>query len=59
MIPASNDLVVGVTFNHRVGPYGFITNGNAAVPNKGLRDQRKALVMGAKTYLSLAAISNM
>ena len=32
-----------VTFNYRVGPYGFITNGNAIVPNNGLRDQRRAL----------------
>lgn len=43
MIQASNDSVVVVTCNYRVGPYGFITNGDAIVPNNGLRDQRKAL----------------
>ena len=39
---ADNDLVY-VTFNYRVGPYGFLTNGDEVTPNNGLRDQRKAL----------------
>ncbi|KAI0197006.1 vacuolar triacylglycerol lipase [Astrocystis sublimbata] len=39
---ADFDLVV-VTFNYRVGPYGFITNGDEITPNNGLLDQRKAL----------------
>jgi carboxylesterase type B len=39
---ADRDLVV-VTINYRVGPYGFLTNGDEITPNNGLRDQRKAL----------------
>lgn len=39
---ASHDLVV-VSINYRVGPYGFLTNGDSVVANNGLRDQRKAL----------------
>lgn len=43
MVQASNDSIVVVTINYRVGPYGFITNGDDIVPNNGLLDQRKAL----------------
>ncbi|KAK7985173.1 cholinesterase [Apiospora saccharicola] len=43
LIEASNHSIVVVTFNYRVGPYGFITDGDRIVPNNGLRDQRKAL----------------
>lgn len=32
-----------VTFNYRVGPWGFLTGATAGVSNNGLRDQRKAL----------------
>lgn len=32
-----------MTFNYRVGPYGFITRGDEITPNNGLLDQRKAL----------------
>lgn len=39
---ADRDLVV-VAINYRVGPYGFLTNGDSVTPNNGLRDQRKAL----------------
>ncbi|KAL6866461.1 hypothetical protein ACO1O0_002572 [Amphichorda felina] len=39
---ADRDLVV-VNLNYRVGPYGFLTNGDQITPNNGLRDQRKAL----------------
>ncbi|KAI1411979.1 alpha/beta-hydrolase [Hypoxylon sp. FL1857] len=43
LIEASGHNIVVVTFNYRVGPYGFITNGNRLKANNGLRDQRKAL----------------
>ncbi|KAI1459741.1 alpha/beta-hydrolase [Annulohypoxylon moriforme] len=43
LIEASDYNVIIVTFNYRVGPYGFITNGNQIKANNGLRDQRKAL----------------
>ncbi|KAI2469061.1 alpha/beta-hydrolase [Annulohypoxylon bovei var. microspora] len=43
LIEASNYNIVVVTFNYRVGPYGFITNGDQIKANNGLRDQRKAL----------------
>ncbi|RYO85989.1 hypothetical protein DL764_009074 [Monosporascus ibericus] len=43
LITASGHSIVVVTFNYRVGPYGFITNGNFVKANNGLRDQRKAL----------------
>lgn len=35
--------MVYVGFNYRVGPWGFLTNGDEIEPNNGLRDQRKAL----------------
>jgi carboxylesterase type B len=34
---------VVVSFNYRVGPWGFLSNGNKVTQNNGLRDQRKAL----------------
>ncbi|KAK8000138.1 hypothetical protein PG990_012738 [Apiospora arundinis] len=43
LIQASNHSIVVVTLNYRVGPYGFITDGDRITPNNGLRDQRKAL----------------
>ncbi|KAL7619681.1 hypothetical protein AAE478_010222 [Parahypoxylon ruwenzoriense] len=43
LIEASGHSIVVVTFGYRVGPYGFITNGDKVTPNNGLRDQRKAL----------------
>ncbi|KAF5027064.1 hypothetical protein F66182_833 [Fusarium sp. NRRL 66182] len=36
------DMVV-VTFNYRVGVYGFLNDGAAVTPNIGLHDQRKGL----------------
>lgn len=36
------DMVV-VTLNYRVGPYGFLNDGDKVTPNLGLLDQRKAL----------------
>ncbi|KAH7002219.1 Alpha/Beta hydrolase protein [Ilyonectria destructans] len=36
------DMVV-VTMNYRVGPYGFLEDGDQVTPNIGLHDQRKAL----------------
>lgn len=41
LILASNLSMVLVTFNYRVGPYGFLPVAGAA--NNGLRDQRKAM----------------
>ncbi|KAK3362348.1 Alpha/Beta hydrolase protein [Lasiosphaeria hispida] len=43
LIAASNNSVVFVTFNYRVGPYGFLTDGENTTANNGLRDQRKVL----------------
>ncbi|KAI0836002.1 alpha/beta-hydrolase [Hypoxylon sp. FL0890] len=43
LIEASDYNIVVVTFNYRVGPYGFITDGDRLKANNGLRDQRKAL----------------
>ncbi|OTB10372.1 hypothetical protein K445DRAFT_70422 [Daldinia sp. EC12] len=43
LIEASGNSIVVVTFNYRVGPYGFITHEDKITPNNGLRDQRKAL----------------
>ncbi|KAI0179737.1 alpha/beta-hydrolase [Hypoxylon sp. FL1284] len=43
IIEASGHSIVVVTFNYRVGPYGFITNGDKIKANNGLRDQRKAM----------------
>lgn len=37
-----NDFLV-VTFNYRVGPYGFLTHGDGMATNNGIRDQIKAL----------------
>lgn len=39
---ADKDLVV-VAIQYRVGPYGFLTDGDHLKANNGLRDQRKAL----------------
>lgn len=41
LIQASGGNIVVVTFNYRVGPYGFLTDGNEIEPNNGLYDQRK------------------
>lgn len=43
LIDAADRELVVVSFNYRVGPYGFLTNGDGITPNNGLRDQRKAL----------------
>ncbi|KAI1305081.1 vacuolar triacylglycerol lipase [Xylaria venustula] len=43
LVQASGYNIIVVTFNYRVGPYGFITNGDEITPNNGLLDQRKAL----------------
>ncbi|OTB00630.1 hypothetical protein M426DRAFT_324182 [Hypoxylon sp. CI-4A] len=43
LIVASAYSMVVVTFNYRVGPYGFITDGDKVKANNGLRDQRKAM----------------
>ncbi|KAK0730976.1 Alpha/Beta hydrolase protein [Lasiosphaeris hirsuta] len=43
LIMASNNSIIFVTFNYRVGPYGFLTDGKNTTANNGLRDQRKVL----------------
>ncbi|KAI8944236.1 vacuolar triacylglycerol lipase [Xylaria longipes] len=43
LVKASGYNIIVVTFNYRVGPYGFITDGDNITPNNGLLDQRKAL----------------
>ncbi|KAI2603495.1 alpha/beta-hydrolase [Hypoxylon fragiforme] len=43
LIRASGNNMIVVTFNYRVGVYGFMTNGPWVSPNNGLHDQRKAM----------------
>lgn len=43
LVTASGNNIVVVMFNYRVGPYGFLTDGNEIEPNNGLFDQRKVL----------------
>lgn len=43
LIEASGRSIIVVNFNYRVGPYGFLANGNHITPNNGLWDQVKAL----------------
>lgn len=43
LIKAGDDDLIVVTFNYRVGPWGFLSNGDQISQNNGLRDQRKAL----------------
>lgn len=43
LVNASGNNIVVVTINYRVGPYGFLTDGDTISPNNGLFDQRKAL----------------
>ncbi|KAI1361546.1 vacuolar triacylglycerol lipase [Xylaria arbuscula] len=43
LVKASGNNIIVVTFNYRVGPYGFITHEDEITPNNGLLDQRKAL----------------
>ncbi|KAF3761215.1 hypothetical protein M406DRAFT_93998 [Cryphonectria parasitica EP155] len=43
LINASGNNMLVITFNYRVGPYGFLTDGDAIPPNNGLFDQRKVM----------------
>lgn len=43
LIKAGDNAMVVVTFNYRVGLWGFLSNGDKVPQNNGLRDQRKAL----------------
>ncbi|KUI74433.1 Cholinesterase [Cytospora mali] len=43
LVTASGNNIVVVTFNYRVGLYGFLANGNELRGNYGLHDQRKAM----------------
>ncbi|KFA65781.1 hypothetical protein S40285_06123 [Stachybotrys chlorohalonatus IBT 40285] len=43
IIASTNHSMVVVSFNYRVGPYGFLSDGEAMASNNGLRDQRKAM----------------
>ncbi|KAK4171816.1 putative cholinesterase precursor [Triangularia setosa] len=43
LVKASDMGIVVVTFNYRVGPWGFLVDGDKLIPNNGLRDQRQAL----------------
>ncbi|EXV06735.1 carboxylesterase/lipase domain protein [Metarhizium robertsii] len=43
LIQASGHNIVVVSFNYRVGPYGFLTDGKEIAPNNGLRDQEKVM----------------
>lgn len=51
ILAADKDLVV-VSMNYRVGPYGFLTNGDLVTANNGLRDQRKAMEWVQKNIAS-------
>ncbi|KAI5921997.1 Alpha/Beta hydrolase protein [Camillea tinctor] len=52
LIAASGHRIIVVTLNYRVGPFGFLTDGDAITPNIGLLDQRKALEW-VHDYISL------
>lgn len=52
LITASGNNIVVVTFNYRVGPYGFLTDGAEIPPNNGLFDQRKVF-QWVQEYISL------
>lgn len=43
LISASGNNIIVVTFNYRVGPYGFLAGREVDSLNNGLKDQRKAL----------------
>lgn len=43
LVNASGNNIIVVTFNYRVGPYGFLTSTDELQLNNGLYDQRKAL----------------
>lgn len=43
LIEASGHSIVVVSFNYRVGPYGFMTDGKHIKANNGLRDQEKVM----------------
>lgn len=43
LVAAGDHGLIVVTFNYRVGAYGFLTDGDRATPNNGLWDQVKAL----------------
>lgn len=43
LIIASGNNIIVVTSNYRVGPYGFLTDGDSLTSNNGLYDQRKAM----------------
>lgn len=43
LVNASGNKIIVITFNYRVGPYGFLANGEKLMGNNGLRDQRRAL----------------
>ncbi|KAM7200173.1 Alpha/Beta hydrolase fold [Naviculisporaceae sp. PSN 640] len=54
LIIASGRNIIVVTFNYRVGPYGFLSDGSngSITANNGLRDQRKVLEWVQK-YIAL------
>ncbi|KAK9772845.1 putative Carboxylic ester hydrolase [Seiridium cardinale] len=52
LIKASNDSIIVVNFNYRVGVYGFLADGDAVAPNIGLLDQRKAMEF-VQNYISV------
>ncbi|KAK4195894.1 putative cholinesterase precursor [Triangularia verruculosa] len=43
LVKASDMGIVVVTFNYRVGPFGFLVDNHKLTANNGLRDQRQAL----------------
>lgn len=51
IITASGYNVVVVTFNYRVGPYGFLAGQEVSSLNNGLKDQVKALEW-VQSYIS-------
>ncbi|CAN8106481.1 unnamed protein product [Discula destructiva] len=43
LVTASGNNIIVITINYRVGPYGFLTDGDKITPNIGLLDQRHAM----------------
>jgi cholinesterase len=52
LITAAGNNIIVVTFNYRLGPYGFMAASEIASPNNGLKDMMKALEWVQK-YIAL------
>lgn len=58
LVNASGNNIIVVTINYRVGPYGFLTDGDNIPPNNGLFDQRKAMEWVQKYITQFGGVRN-